>query len=607
MRFLKQSTSVDVPIGPFLDETDGKTAETALTITQPDIRLKKNGGAWAQKAAAQTLSHEEAGWYEVTLDATDTDTVGHLIVAVHESGALPVWIEFTVLETAVYDALFADAAPGYLQPTTAGRTLDVTATGAAGVDWGNVENQSSAVNLSGSSIGTAAAVTAIDTGGIVAASFAAGAIDAAAIAADAIGASELAADAVAEIADAVWDEARSGHTTQGSFGEVNQSVRSFTAQGGGTNTITLDASASAVDDFYNGSLVWLLKNTGAGQAGVITDYNGTTKVATVDNNWRTNPDATTEGVLLPGSLGLTSATLASAVWDAATASYTTAGTFGKAVSDILDDTGTSGVIVASLAAGSITAAVVATGAIDADAIAADAVTEIQSGLALSTQVDALEAAVIAIEADTQDIQARIPAALTAGGNMKADALAISGDTVAADNLEAALDGTGGVTITAALTGNITGNLSGSVGSVTGAVGSVTGNVGGDVVGSVASVTGAVGSVTGNVGGNVVGSVASVTGAVGSVTGNIGGNLLGTLSTTERDAIATALLDLAAGIETGLTLRQALRLVCATGGGKLSGAGTATEVFRNAVADSKARVTATVDASGNRSAITYDLT
>ncbi len=42
---------------------------------------------------------------------------------------------------------------------------------------------------------------------------------------------------------------------------------------------------------------------------------------------------------------------------------------------------------------------------------------------------------------------------------------ISGDGTAADNLEAALDGTGSVTITAAITGNITGNLSGSVGSV----------------------------------------------------------------------------------------------------------------------------------------------
>ena len=107
MRYLKQSTSVDVPIGPFLDETDGRTAETALTITQPDIRLKKNGANWAQKNAAQTLSHEENGFYEVTLDATDTGTLGLLRLAVFESGALPVWEDFMVVTANVYDSLFS--------------------------------------------------------------------------------------------------------------------------------------------------------------------------------------------------------------------------------------------------------------------------------------------------------------------------------------------------------------------------------------------------------------------------------------------------------------------------------------------------------------------
>lgn len=84
-------------------------------------------------------------------------------------------------------------------------------------------------------------------------------------------------------------------------------------------------------------------------------------------------------------------------------------------------------------------------------------------------------------------------AVTDGVNMTS----ISGDSTAADNLEAALDGTGGVTITADVTGNITGNLSGSAGSVTGAVGSVTGNVGGNVAGSVGSVTAGVTVTTNN--------------------------------------------------------------------------------------------------------------
>lgn len=40
-----------------------------------------------------------------------------------------------------------------------------------------------------------------------------------------------------------------------------------------------------------------------------------------------------------------------------------------------------------------------------------------------------------VHSDLDDIQARLPAALTAGGNMKGDTLAISGSTDAADNLE----------------------------------------------------------------------------------------------------------------------------------------------------------------------------
>lgn len=105
--WLRQSTAVDIGIGPFLDSTDGNTVESALTITQPDIRLKKNAGAWAQKNAAQTLTHEENGWYEVSLNTTDTDTLGILLVAVHESGALPVWREFLVVPANVYDAFLA--------------------------------------------------------------------------------------------------------------------------------------------------------------------------------------------------------------------------------------------------------------------------------------------------------------------------------------------------------------------------------------------------------------------------------------------------------------------------------------------------------------------
>lgn len=121
----------------------------------------------------------------------------------------------------LYESLMTPA--GALQPTVVGRTLDVTATGAAGVDWANVEGQTTEVNLSGTTIrdvtnplsidaiaaGTYSDVTitgvqrldsavtlraathsgatvgGIATAGIVAASFAANAIDAVALATDA--------------------------------------------------------------------------------------------------------------------------------------------------------------------------------------------------------------------------------------------------------------------------------------------------------------------------------------------------------------------------------------------------------------------------------------
>jgi hypothetical protein len=77
----------------------------------------------------------------------------------------------------------------------------------------------------------------IATGAITAGTFAAGAIDAAAIATDAIGASEWAANASGEVADGVWDEARAGHTTAGTFGfYLDAQISGITAGGGGILT-----------------------------------------------------------------------------------------------------------------------------------------------------------------------------------------------------------------------------------------------------------------------------------------------------------------------------------------------------------------------------------
>jgi hypothetical protein len=68
-----------------------------------------------------------------------------------------------------------------------------------------------------------------------------------------------------------------------------------------------------------------------------------------------------------------------------------------------------------------------------------------AGASVSADVAAVKTQTAAIEVDTADIQTRIPAALV-GGRMDADMGAISADATAADNLEAMLDGTGGVNL-----------------------------------------------------------------------------------------------------------------------------------------------------------------
>lgn len=106
--FLRQNTAVDVLFGPFLDDTDGKTAETGLTL---DVELSKNGQGLANKNDATTPVHDAGGdvggYYNCEFDGTDINTVGILTAVAHAAGALPCRLDFQVLAPERYDDLFA--------------------------------------------------------------------------------------------------------------------------------------------------------------------------------------------------------------------------------------------------------------------------------------------------------------------------------------------------------------------------------------------------------------------------------------------------------------------------------------------------------------------
>lgn len=114
----------------------------------------------------------------------------------------------------------------------------------------------------------------------------------------------------------------------------------------------------------------------------------------------------------------------------------------------------------------------------------------------------------------------------------------------------------------------------------------------------AAVTGAVGSIG-------TGGIAAASFAAGAINAAaiaadaIGASELAADAATEIGAAA-----LAAGDIDGYTLEQALKIVLAALAGKLSGAATTTVTIRSAD-DTADRITATVDASGNRSALTLN--
>jgi hypothetical protein len=107
--FLKQSTaSQEISLGYFLDTTDGNTEETGLTIANTDIKIRKGGGTTLINKNSGGGTHISNGIYSAVLDATDTNTLGDLVIYCHPTGALATKQEYTVLPAASYDALITN-------------------------------------------------------------------------------------------------------------------------------------------------------------------------------------------------------------------------------------------------------------------------------------------------------------------------------------------------------------------------------------------------------------------------------------------------------------------------------------------------------------------
>lgn len=288
MLYLKQSTaSQSVLIGPFVDSSDGTTAETGLTIANTDIRLSKNGGNLAAKNSGGA-THDEAGWYTITLDATDTNTVGRLQLHCKMTGALMVFAEFQVLEETVYDALFASSAAGEfaVKLSTQGKA-DVNAEADTALsDYDPPTKAELDSGLAGLNDPTAAA-----------------------------------------IADAVLDEALSGHTTAGTLGKAVSDIETD------ATAILADTNELQTDNV----------------PGLIAALNDPTAAAIADAVWE-EAIADHSGTAGSTAEALNAAGSAGDPWTTTLPGSYTGSQAGKILADVLTDTAEIGAAGAGLTA-----------------------------------------------------------------------------------------------------------------------------------------------------------------------------------------------------------------------------------------------------------------
>lgn len=396
-----------------------------------DSEVSKDGGTFADCTNEATEIATNSGFYYLDLTSTEmnADCVAIMTKTSSTGAVIPTWVLYpqetgdikvdvqSLLGTAwltpgtagtpdvnvkLWNGLTTVALP--LVPTTAGRTLDVSAGGEAGMDWANVGSPTTSLNLSGTTISTsqvAASVTG-NVGGNVTGSV-----------------GSVASGGISESSYA---------TTAGSFNPLGIIDQGTAQSATGTTLVLRAAAAFASSELVGATIVITGGSAGVGQARVITAYNGGTDTATVDT-WTTTPTGTITYKIFataPGS-SPTAAQIADQVWEEA----------------LSDHSGTSGSTAAALnAAGAAgdpwsTALPGAYGSGTAGKIIGDNINATISSRATQTSVDAVDdfvdtevaaiysrigapvgasisADIAAIQADTDNIQTRIPAALVSG-------------------------------------------------------------------------------------------------------------------------------------------------------------------------------------------------
>lgn len=432
------------------------------------------------------------GQWCVIHDVASAVQCGHAIISDYTGATKTVTLAAGTTFTAVAGDNISIMGPSPVQPTVAGRTLDVSAGGEAGIDWANVGTPGSTVSLSATTVATVTtAATATNLTNLP--SIPANWVTTAGITDGAFTAAKFAASSLNGKGD--WNVGKTGYTLTATTGLGNQTANITGNLSGSVGSVTGHTPQTG-DSFARigalGAGLTAVPWNASWDAEVQSEVQDAIEANHLDHLLAADYDPAAKP-------GVATALLNEIVEsDAGVSRFTVnalenapSGT-GASASAIADEVQTRTIaavtVVNGLAANTVTAA----------ALATDAVTEIQSGLATAAALATVDGIVDAILVDTGTDGVVVATASKTGYALTA--------TTGLGNQ----------------TANITGNLSGSVGSVTGAVGSVTGAVGSvtagvtvttnnDKTGYALTATTGLGNQTANITGNLSGSVGSVTG------------------------------------------------------------------------------------------------
>jgi len=236
----------------------------------------------------------------------------------------------------------------------------------------------------------------------------------------------------------------------------------------------------------------------------------------------------------------------------------------------------------------------------------DLPTNAELAIALGTADDAVLAALATVQADTDNIQSRLPAALSGDGFIKVDLKSIDDELTSGNNATLNLKK---LNIVNSDIGDIGVYIEGDTAGVL-IYGQFTGldieSTTNHAIEISTTGSGKNGIHIFSESGKSINAPQDIAVSDGDLTLAAIANAVWTNATRTLTSFGTLVADIwALAIETGYTAKQSMRLMLSALAGKLSGAATTTVTIRD-VTDSKNRIIATVDSDGNRTDVTKDV-